>query len=267
MDAASKPKVVPRFKPVSRETRFLRLRSIKCFELVHQKVLEGYPMAEIARFIQDERKEYADITRGSLMALLNDYRNSIPKAELISKRMPRMFEKAQKVVEKGLDELKELEKLYEKQMERIDIDITTEKKISKLMPSMTQEVRAAREILESYAQIKMDLGINTRHIGRLEVDGQISADMTARYGSEAVGRVLDSPESRRKVLGLVQRLLSVGSGVGEVLDVEAKDVSEAVPAEESGEVSAQVQEAEQVVVPPVVEEGKVEEKVSDDQNS
>jgi hypothetical protein len=196
---------------------------------VYDKLIEGYPCSEVARFIQDECKEYTDVTRGSLITQLNDFRSTIPKAEILSKKMPEVLLKAKEQVDKGLEELKELERLYRKQMERIEIDLGTEKQIKKLMPSMTAEIRAAREILESYAQIKMDLGLNTRHLGKVEVDGSISADAIAKFGSEAVARVLAAPESRRKVLSLAQKMLTMSPRAQELLQQEIIDVTVAEP--------------------------------------
>lgn len=205
------PKPASRVHPVSRETRFLRLRSLRCYKEVHERVVQGWTPSEIARFIQDERSEYGDVTRGSLITLLNDYRNSIPRAELIAKRMPTVFNKAAEDVRQGLDALQELEKLYEIQRSRINIDAGTEKKINKLMPSMTQEIKVASEILAKYAQLQMDLGLMDRHLGKMEVDAVVVADVAGRYGSPAIGQVMQDPESRRRVLGLAQRLLQANS--------------------------------------------------------
>lgn len=199
-----------RIRPVSRETRFVRLRSLNCFPEVHQRVLDGIEPLQIAQYVQKDAGEYTDVGTPSLATVIGEYRQSLPPT-LLAAKVPRANAEAAKRVEQGLDELSEMEKLYKMQLERIEIDFKTEKNINKLIPSMTQEIRAGREILSDIAKLKMDLGLNARHLGKMEVDAQIVADVTRRY-DDSVGKTLASPESRRKLLGIAERFLSIAAG-------------------------------------------------------
>lgn len=220
-----------RIRPVSRETRFLRLRGLKCFEEVHRRLLDGFAVSQVADFIQTERKEYTDIGRESLETILSEYRASLPPAEAAQK-LPRFFGKAAQKVEQGIDELAEMEALYKKQLKRIDIDLATEERIGKLLPTMTQEMRAAREILSDIAQLKMDLGLNQRFLGKMEVEAQVVSDVTAKYDPKVAAAIAD-PNSRRKLLGIAERFLALADGRGgsvkdETVDAElVKDEPEA----------------------------------------
>jgi len=218
-----------RIKPVSRETRFVRLRSLNCFAAFHQKVLDGFQPIDIAQYVQKEAGEYADVTEASLAAIIALYRESLPPI-LLSAKVPRVNAAAAERVREGLDELAEMEKLYTMQLERIQIDFTTEKNINKLMPSMTQEMRAGREILADIAKLKMDLGLNERHLGKMEVDAQIMTDVSKRY-DESVGKTLTSPESRRKLLGIAERFLSIAAGKAGVDITVSERVEENSPDE------------------------------------
>lgn len=243
MDPQPDKKKLPvfRVRPQNRETKFVKLRSMKCFREVHERIIDGWPLAEIARFVQDERREYGDVTRDGFLNILKEYRATIPPAQLIQKRMPPTFAKAAEEVRKGLDELEELEKLYQLQMRRIGIDEGTEKKINKLMPSMTQEVRVAAEILARIASLKMDLGLSERHLGKVDIDAKIHAEVEGRYGSQAVIAVIQNPEARRKVLGLAERLLQLGGKKSDLdpdatlTDVVAAAVEAEEPVEEQDE--------------------------------
>lgn len=209
-----------RVRTMSRDNdRFKRLKSLRCFPELHKRVLEGWPSTQVSRYVQDDQQEGGDLTRGALIALVNDYRQSLPRSELIAQRMPQVFNKAAEEVRQGLNELEELEKLYRVQMERIGIDLNIEKNVGKLMPSMTQEIKQAKDILATYAELKMDLGLTQRHIGQVEIDAKVIADVAGHYGSPAVGEVLSDPESRRKVLTLAQQLLTAGDGGRGMLDV------------------------------------------------
>lgn len=198
-----------RIRPTGRDEGFQKLRSMRCFQEVYDRMISGWAMSELARFIQEDRNEYGHATRVGLMQILQRFRDTIPPAQLLQRRMPHAFHEAAKEVEEGIDELKELERLYRLQMDRIDIDLKTEKKINKLMPTMTQEVRVARELLGAIADLKMDLGLNTRHIGQVDVEARLEADIQAKYGKDSIKKVMESPESRRKVLNIAERILAL----------------------------------------------------------
>jgi len=212
---------------------FSKLKALKCFDTVYHFICQGWVTAEVARYIQVEQKEYTEVTRPSLEVLLSEFRRTIPPAQLIKQRLPPVFKKAAEETRRGLDELKEYERLYHMQMERIDIDLKHERNVKKLFGTTVQEIRAARELLHDYAKLKMDLGLSKRHLGQLDIDTRIVADIATKYDSEAVTTVMDSPESRRKVLGLAERVLALVGKAG-VLD-DVIDVTPVVNDKESDE--------------------------------
>ena len=208
-----------RFKTrASQGAKFVRLKQLRCFTELHERTANGWPISEIARWVQVDKGEYTDVTRGSLTTLLHDYRNALPRTALLGK-IPSVVVKAKEEVEKGLDELKELERLYTMQLERIQIDFNTEKQIKKLMPTMTQEIREAKSLLETYTDLKVALGLNATAVPAMDGEVTLVASIEARYGTKAVAKVMGDPESRRKVLGVAQRLLSLGKQAAEVIDI------------------------------------------------
>ena len=201
-----------RMKPKGRRPGFERLRGLRCFEEIHERVKQGWPTTELARWIQEDREEYQDVSRSALVSVLTNYRGSIPPGELVEKRLPKAFVEAKEKIESGLDELVELEELYRLQMERVKIDFEKEKLIDKLLPTMTNEIKEARALLEAMFGLKAELGIITRspqeHNVNIhaEVEGQFSEDI-GQFASEAVQGVLGDAESRRRVTGVVDRFL------------------------------------------------------------
>lgn len=196
-------------RPVSREPRFTKIRALNCFEEVHQRILSGEGATAIAKFIQEDAGEYLDATRASVVSALNYYRSTLPPGELVAKQLPEEFKAAVKKLNKTVDEVKELEWLTRFQKRRLKIDGAVESNIKKLLPTMTQEVRAHVEVLRTLASVKMDLGLNKRHLGSLEVDATLVADVVGRYGSSTVAKVLQSAESRQKVMGAAERFLAL----------------------------------------------------------
>ncbi len=183
---------------------------MRCFNEVYERLLAGWGPSELARFIQEDRSEYADATRSGLMQLLQRFRDSVPPAQLLAHRMPKAFHKAEAAVEEGLDVVKELEELYLIQKERLNIDFAHEKSLNKLMAgTMVQEVRAASELLVKINQAKMDLGIATRHLGQVDVDAQLRVEIEGKYGKQSIKQVVEDPEKRRKVLNIAERIIAL----------------------------------------------------------
>lgn len=209
----AKPKLVKRQNVSSPEkgkgtsVSFRKLRAMQCYQEVHRRVCLGLSLWDIARFIQNECGEYKDVTLASLKLQLSNYRKALPPGELISKRMPVEHKRALDAVEQGIDEVKELEKLFWIQMERVNIDLARERQYKQLTPTMNQEMRTAREILSSLAELKMDLGLQKRHLGAVEGEN-VSAVVMARFGDEKIAAVFANSEKRQRLLGLAKALAS-----------------------------------------------------------
>lgn len=190
------------------KAKFVKLRELMCFPQVHERIKAGWPIARIADFVQQEKKEYTEVARESLMKTLTLYRESISKTELIQQRMPERVEKWIEETEEAIDEIKELKKLFKLQMGRIEMEAKTEKQLKKLFRTLGGEVFYAMKILQTSAAIKMDYGLVKK--APLEIEGSmnvsvLSADLT-RFGSETVQKVIEDPVARRKVVSLVERM-------------------------------------------------------------
>lgn len=224
-----------RLKPLSRDNRFKRIRNCKCYQDMKDRMLAGWPLDQLVKFIQVDSGELKDLKPASLVTMLRDFRDSIPKTEFVSltppsdlveQRMRPYHEAAINAVSEGIDELKELEKLYKRQIERIEIDTEVEKRQKKLIPSMTQEIRVAKELLDASAKLKMDLGMNKRHLGLMETEARLIQDVGGKYGNEAVIEALEDSQTRQRLAGVVANmerlLLSEGTSdpdeAGSLLD-------------------------------------------------
>lgn len=212
----------PRARPTARASGHARIRGLSCFDEIHKKILEGWPAREVAKYIQEEAGELEDSSHESVTTMVKRYRESLPPAELAKHRLPVDMQRAQQKVAEGIDELKELENLYRLQMERIHIDFALEKKFNKLIPATAQEVRAAREILSTIAELKMDLGLHERHLGRIDGDAEVSAVVMARVGDEKIAAVLSNSEKRQRLLGIAKQLVGK-SEKPEIIDVVAEE--------------------------------------------
>jgi len=207
--AVRNPTGGPRMRPTSRRPGFQRLRALKCFSEVHDRICDGWPLSEVARFIQEKRQEYDDVQHTTLMSLLQRYRATLPKSDIVREKMPQFHAEAMVAVEEDIDELAEFIKLFRMQESRLNIDHQTEKNINKLFGSMTQEMRVAGEILHRIAQLKMDLGMNERHLGKVDVETEVLGEVAARYEGTEIGKVLANPKSRRRLATVAEHALSL----------------------------------------------------------
>lgn len=216
-----------------------RLRSLKCFDKVHSMIVNGFPFPEIAEFIQGTAGEAKTLQRSYLIDLLGAYRRSLPPATLVAK-MPPVFEKAAQEVREGLDVLAEMERLFRLQIQRINIDHSNELKARKLFPTMTAEIKTAKDLLESYQKVLHDLGLSERHLGTLHVQAATEEVLT-RYGKPAVRQTLEDPRSKRRLLSVVERLVKINTA-REDMDAEDMDAEEVEVEEveaEAGQLEAE----------------------------
>lgn len=189
----------------SKVNEFDELLQMKCFKEIHDMVTSGWDELDIARHIKDTRNELPNYTVSGLAYFLKRYKKSLPPLH----RGVALPPKAVAIVEKGIDELEEMEKLYHLQMERIQMEVGTEKKIRKLMSSLTPDIREAKSILVERAKLKMDLGITNRHLGTMNIDAVdgVSEEIALRYGNSEVAAAIQNAESRRKIAGALQTFM------------------------------------------------------------
>lgn len=204
-----------------RDDKFSKLTDLNCFDEVRQKILNGWTVSDLVKYIQKDQLEANDMSEQALSITLYKYRRSIPPVDFVqtvaaTDSLPRklvpIHNSVVEQLKSGLDELAEMERLYAIQLDRVHRESDLEKKNGKLFPSMTQEVRVAKEILESSASLKMDLGLTPRHLGKMEAETRLVHDVAQRYGNEAVARVLSDPESRHRLASVAQRFMLSAQG-------------------------------------------------------
>ena len=218
-----------------RPPKFIKLRACASFDEIHAKVVGGHSLTSLAKWIQNDKKEYTDVGLQSLVSVLKDYRASLPPAEKASVLLPKTVEKAVQELEKGIDALETMGWLIKLQQKRLEIGHKHEENMKILLPSMTQDVRALAEVTRGYNEIQMDLGIKNRHIGQVDVSAQI---LTAHVGNEQVAKTLSNTQSRRKILGAVSQFLDLAAdsdtaSAENAIEVEAVAASKAPPEGES----------------------------------
>lgn len=247
----------PRLRPVSRQLKKAKkLQDCRCLAEVERRLRLGWSSQKIAEYIQNEAGELVDLSHSYVRKMVDTYRQSIPPAELaLTAQNHGSRQRANRRTAEGMEELGELEKLYQLQMKRIQIDVENEEKINKLLPTTGREIFYAMKILKQSSDLKMDLGLVTRQIGEVAVTGSAAAQISDRY-DDNVGQVLADPDSRRKVLGFVETLMSIANKA----HIDAGDlVASAVTSSGHAVIDAKSREVKDVDGGDGVEESRGEE--------
>lgn len=184
------------------DDKFAMLRKLPCYQELHSKLSKGRPVAEVADFIREQRKMLQDVPRDKLIALLKEYRATLNPADVLGGFAPEEVRDARAKVEEGINELDELGFLYTTQKERIQEERKIEQRIQKLIPGFGKEIGLAKDILEARAKLKMDLGLDQRHLGALEVGETIRLERMAERHSPQVQEAMRNPESRQRILSV-----------------------------------------------------------------
>lgn len=173
--AKSKAKLSPKDNP----NAFKSLKELPFFEVIDTKIKQNVAVEELARWIQEDKLQMQDLKRESLVRQLHRYKAALPPGE-VAEVEPLFFAKSIEKLNRGVDEIAELEKLYLYQLKRISMDGETEEKINKLFGGMNREIQLAADLLSKMIDKKMELGLMSREPQQLNVAGTVGTlDLTA----------------------------------------------------------------------------------------
>ena len=195
---------------------------------VDMMLAEGTPPHQVALFIQEESGELQDVTLKALARVLKTRSREVESAmdatgqkrrdgawyaidsddgaetpdviERMNVRLPSVIARgAKKRVDRGIDELAEMEALYLSQRDRIDRMIAVENRDGALSSRTSQEIAMAGELLMKSLSIKEKSGL-------IGTEAAISGNVRdlGSYARETA-EVLQRPSSRRRIVSLVER--------------------------------------------------------------
>lgn len=195
---------------------------------------EGHTLKRVARFIQQERKEMLEYTERGVIGRLCDYRKSLPPAVRAAAVVPGQIARVLAEVTKRMDECAELQGVFALQIKRVERFAALEEADDKMNPGLGKEVEIAAALVVKHAQLRMDLGLVPKQLGQLQVS--VGTTLQAMTPAE---RVMQSPESRHRVLGFVNRINALAAAGYDLedeirtLDAEGGGSSDEIVVEES----------------------------------
>lgn len=196
----SPPRVTTKVRP-KKSPRIIdpgtKIRSLECFPEVHKMVSEGVFLRAIIRHIRN-KGEMVGIPDSSVLGMLRDYKNFLLSDAAFENQAP--------VVEVNTDEpaavLRELQRKFQQMSQRIDMEVQTEQNLNKLFSNTYKEFLSLNTLGKDILKHQMALGM----MGNSSTGGeQVHGDGTP--GRLDVSQVVSNPESRHRVLDLVETLI------------------------------------------------------------
>jgi hypothetical protein len=205
-----KDEVIRKRSPETRRTRVRdpgsQIRRLECFEVVDQMVRQGKYLREIVSYIKDTRGELEDLSRRAVTFLVKNYRESLYSDDVGPDGIP---DPDKPDPDDPFYELHSMQRFYKVLEERIEMEVTTEKNLTKLFSTTHKEFARLQSLGEAITKRKEKLGLLRSERGGVR----------QRVGSGLPGRldmpeIVSTPESRQKVVGLIEALI----GDPELLD-------------------------------------------------
>lgn len=202
-------------KKLTVSERLVRLTAI---DDVDEMLLEGMAVGDVAKFIQLGLGELDDVNERTLANELGNYRKTLDgkvsesKREALAEMVPKdifgcrrpgvMARDQYRAQREGIDRMIELESLYLAQRDRIDALILQEQSMGELCAGTDRAVVAAAKLLEQHSREEQQLFDRAQ-------GGPSHEKLNIHGYSEETAEVLAKPDSRRRVISIVERLRRV----------------------------------------------------------
>ena len=102
-------------------------------------------------------------------------------------------------IKRGIDELVELEALYRTQIHRIDRLVTMEENMNGYIENLDKGIKVANDLLMARVAVKKEFGL-------IDGDQKFREQLDIKGYSEKTVKTLSNPESRHRVVVLVEKL-------------------------------------------------------------
>jgi hypothetical protein len=205
---------------------------LPCIREVDEMLLGEATTADVARVIQRDRGLLTDVKEGTLakalgqrrrdllLAVSQEAREFAPESaamqDAIVPRIPGAIARgAYERMQTGVDDIIELESMYLSVRDRIGAIMQWEQENERFHGDLHKDFSVATKMIELHAKLKNELGMGggDRLSVRLDVTG-----MKSKFGA-TIAEVFAKPESRHRVLSLIDQLKKVGQ-VPNVIDAE-----------------------------------------------
>lgn len=188
-----------------------KLLELPIIEEINSRLLNDWTLSATADYVQ-QQGYLVEVPKSSLMTTLGKYRADLPPDMVNDAKFKKAVALEKERLEQNissplLDNILELEKLYMLQVERISGGRTLEKNLKMLMPGMANEIKLAKDLIETHAEIQQKMGIMKVRSAPPVTLPEPPPPPEELQASKETQEVLDNEDSRKKVIELAQKLL------------------------------------------------------------
>lgn len=227
---------------LSRSEKLSKLERMPCFPKVKNMLEQGVSVKEVARFIQEEAKEYLDASRGTVSAAVYHYVQRHTDV-LIREQVPLPHIGLQQNSIPDIDALGACNLALATQLDRVMIDYTTEKKIKKTINTNTFSMKVLNDLLKTKSQLERQEFEKARELAKAGVSAKSGIDLddiprlkaayATKYGDK-IADVVFSPDSRRRVMNALEKVKR-GSSAEFIAIMKKKRRSLGLPEEDAAD--------------------------------
>lgn len=181
-----------------------RIRNLKCYEMVRLMCSQGVKHADIATQIQNNG-ELLEVKHSTVVMYLAHFTQTLPKIDKLYTIAPAKYNEIRKEFDRGEQCLRDLEKIRDLAIKRLEIAYEREKSIGMLLPGVEKAYAIAIDSVERLQQMSSKL-VGERPV-ESGADISTSHDYDSIYGKKGLNKAMSSVQSKLKVAKFVEKVL------------------------------------------------------------
>ena len=176
---------------------------------LRRRLTEGASPQEMLAYVREHVTIFAEFPDNLVLQGIADYRKTIPNYEFRVHDGTITEGVIQGEIVASINEIEELESVIRIQRKRVQIGAAFEEKTGLLSPQLDKTIELYADMLSRSATLKVGLGFYRQGSKGAEAEDVSLAGKDTAYGSEAIKTVMETPESRRKVIRMAERIAAL----------------------------------------------------------
>ena len=193
-----------------------KLQRLDCFDEVLERIEMGHSALKIAEFIQEERKEYLEISRESLKRAINKF-VSKSGVRYIKSQAPSSHVNLKNSIPEFIDPAEMYQVLIAVQTERMLMAHKKELEDGKVNEQGNKQIDLLNKVLKNLSDVDIDRRKIKEMVGSrgreflIDSMDMIKEQYVERWGEQTT-KIMFNPESRRRVLNALEQVRAGASG-------------------------------------------------------
>ena len=196
-----------------------KIEGLNCFADIKTMLENGEKVADIAAYIQDDAKEYTEVSRKTVIRSVYRYFNDCIRSEQTKELLPATMLLLKENLQEHIDPIHCLNILLAIHLDRISMEYAIEKKLGKTLSSNTKAIGVAATISDLLSKATSDdlsrrlkgASLDSSSSDALDGVARMRDAYAQRYG-EVAANVIANPDARRRILNIMEKIEKGTSG-------------------------------------------------------